>query len=136
MPGLPINALLPRVEDPIPDAIGLGNNLQCRGCRLRLAACPCIARWAPRPAAGRLGSEGSGRGVFGWVTALPGRAGGSANLKTMTRTSTAALVISSLITGLVVVVLTALTGAGAGGAYAFLFLGLLTLGIFLLWPDL
>jgi hypothetical protein len=54
----------------------------------------------------------------------------------MNRTSTATLVISSLVTGLVVVGLTAVTRAGAGGAYAFLFLGLLALGIFLLWPDL
>ena len=57
-------------------------------------------------------------------------------MKTMNRNSTATLVISSLVTGLVVVVLTAVTRASAGGAYAFLFLGLLALGVFLLWPDL
>jgi len=31
MPGLPINALLPRVEDPIPDAIGLGTIFSAAG---------------------------------------------------------------------------------------------------------
>jgi hypothetical protein len=54
----------------------------------------------------------------------------------MNRNSTATLVVSSLVTGLVVVGLTAVTRAGAGGAYAFLFLGLFALSIFLLWPDL
>lgn len=54
----------------------------------------------------------------------------------MNRDSTATLLISSLVTGLVVIGLTALTEAGAGGAYGFLFLGLLAFGIFLLWPDL
>jgi len=54
----------------------------------------------------------------------------------MNRDSTATLLISSLVTGMIVVGLTAVTRAGAGGAYAFLFLGLLALGIFLLWPDL
>lgn len=57
-------------------------------------------------------------------------------MKTMNRNSTATLVVSSLATGVVVVGLTAVTRAGAGGAYAFLFLGLLALGVFLLWPDL
>lgn len=56
-------------------------------------------------------------------------------MKTMRRTSTATLVVSSTITGLAVSALTAVTNTGAGGAYAFMFVGLLVLSIFLLWPD-
>jgi uncharacterized protein (DUF58 family) len=54
----------------------------------------------------------------------------------MNRTSTATLVISSTITGVIAFALTAATGTGAGGAYAFMLIGLLVLAIFLLWPDL
>lgn len=53
----------------------------------------------------------------------------------MNRTSTATLLVSSTITGVIAFALTAVTGTGAGGAYAFMFIGLLVLAIFLLWPD-
>lgn len=54
----------------------------------------------------------------------------------MTRGSTANVVVSSLLMGAVATLLTALTGTGAGGAYGFLFLGMLVLAIYWLWPDL
>lgn len=107
----------------------------CRGGR-HPAFRACIVHRVVGHGARRLGSEGDGRWIRRRVTALRSCSGGSATLKTMNRDSTATLLISSVVTGLVVVGLTALTQVGAGGAYGFLFLGLLALGIFLLWPDL
>ena len=54
----------------------------------------------------------------------------------MNRYSTATLVVLSIVTGAVATALAAVTKTGVGGIYLFMFLGMLGLGIFLLWPDI
>ena len=53
----------------------------------------------------------------------------------MNRRPTRTIVISSIVAGMLPVLLAALTGTGTTGAYAFLFLIAPILLVFLMWPE-
>ena len=56
-------------------------------------------------------------------------------MKTMHRTSAPGMAIGTVVTAGGVIAMTALTGADARGTYAFLFVGMLILMLFLMWPE-
>jgi hypothetical protein len=56
-------------------------------------------------------------------------------LQTMNRDSTAAMLIYGAVLGLVAWSAAALTGTGPVGVYAFGFLGMTALLVFLMWPE-
>lgn len=135
MSGMSLISLLPRVEDPIPDAIGVGIIFSTAGAggvvmlvlgsMLGLSTAELDA-WARR---------GRQFGVCGRSIVLRDRAGRPDTMKTMHRNSNLGLAIGSVLTAVVALVLTALTDTGAGGAYAFLFVGMFIFMAFLIWPE-
>jgi len=129
-----LTAILPRVEDPIPDTIGVGALFGAAG------AGESLRLWLGRCLASRMHNRIDGRA---WVSALAScgrrhlreRADRPATMKTMHRTSKAGLATGVFIVALGAIALAALTRTGAGGTYFFLFAGMFAYMVFLMWPD-
>jgi hypothetical protein len=90
---------------------------------------------ATRKAARCLEQVRAGAG-FPWrIGPLRSCAAESATLQTMNRDSTATAAVAGIGLALGATAFAALTGTGTTGLYAFAFLGLLALGILLMWPE-
>lgn len=127
--------MLPKVEKPIPETIGLGTIIAL-GAAMGMASLAVAVMLrlpdAQRDAWSRIGVAA---GFVLGLAVLSHDAGCSTIMQTMNRRSTRTIVISSGIVGVLSVVLAIVTDTGTIGTYAFALSAMPILLTFLMWPE-